>query len=110
MVNIGIRVRGVGKLRHLQVGHVINCTGPNYDIRLVTTPLIAQLRDEGYLQQDPLKLGFDVNEYYQVLNAQGLAARDLYYVGPMLKARYWEAIAVPELRVHARRLAEILGE
>jgi uncharacterized NAD(P)/FAD-binding protein YdhS len=109
-VDIAVRERGSGKLRHLQVGHVVNCTGPNYDIRSISTPLIAQLRDEGYLLQDPLKLGFDVNEDYQVLNAQGCAARDLYYIGPMLKACYWEAIAVPELRVHARRLAEILSE
>jgi uncharacterized NAD(P)/FAD-binding protein YdhS len=110
VVNIAIRERGSSKLRHLQAGHVVNCTGPNYDIRAVTMPLVAQLRDEGYLLQDALKLGFDVNERYQVLNAQGSAARDLYYIGPMLKARYWEAIAVPELRVHARRLAEILSE
>lgn len=112
VVNIAIRERGSdssGKLRHMQVGHVINCTGPNYDIRTVDMPLIVQLRDEGYLRQDALKLGFDVNEQYQVLDAQGQAAQGLYYIGPMLKARYWEAIAVPELRVHARRLADILS-
>jgi hypothetical protein len=27
----------------------------------------------------------------------------------MLKARYWEAIAIPELRGHAVKLARILG-
>jgi hypothetical protein len=26
----------------------------------------------------------------------------------MLKARYWEAIAIPELRVHAQKLAQML--
>jgi hypothetical protein len=29
-------------------------------------------------------------------------------VGPLLKADYWEATAVPELRAHAARLAEAL--
>jgi uncharacterized NAD(P)/FAD-binding protein YdhS len=33
---------------------------------------------------------------------------NLYYIGPMLKARYWEAIAVPELREHVYQLAKKL--
>ena len=32
----------------------------------------------------------------------GRAQAGLYYVGPLLKAQHWEAIAIPELRVHAR--------
>jgi uncharacterized NAD(P)/FAD-binding protein YdhS len=51
-----------------------------------------------------------VNDRYQVINYQGDPARNLFYVGPALKASYWEAIAVPELRVHTRHLAEILKE
>ncbi len=38
----------------------------------------------------------------------GQAIEGLYYVGPMLRARYWEAIAVPELRVHAQQLVKRL--
>jgi uncharacterized NAD(P)/FAD-binding protein YdhS len=71
-------------------------------------PLIAQLRDEGHLKQDDLKLGFEVDGDYRVVDAQGQSADGLFYLGPMLKARYWEAIAVPELRAHARRLAGLL--
>jgi uncharacterized NAD(P)/FAD-binding protein YdhS len=40
-----------------------------------------------------------------VIDAQGIASDVLYYIGPLLKARYWEATAVPELRVFAQRLA-----
>ena len=69
-----------------------------------------QLRNEGYLKQDANKLGFEVNARYQVINFQGRPARNLFYIGPMLKARYWEAIAVPELRAHTRHLAEILKD
>jgi hypothetical protein len=32
----------------------------------------------------------------------------VYYVGPLLKAMHWESTAVPELRVHAARLAATL--
>ncbi|HSY30285.1 MAG TPA: FAD/NAD(P)-binding protein [Burkholderiaceae bacterium] len=109
-VSVDIRERRSGNIRTLAVGKVVNCTGPNYDINVIDVPLIVQLRSEGYLKQDPLKLGFEVNERYQVINRAGQAAQNLYYVGPMLKARYWEAIAVPELRQHTRHLAEILVE
>jgi uncharacterized NAD(P)/FAD-binding protein YdhS len=108
-VSIEVRERGTGKIKKLVVRHVVNCTGPNYDIKVIKMPLIKQLCADGYLQQDALKLGFEVNERYQVIDTKGHAAENLFYVGPMLKARYWEAIAVPELRAHTRRLAEILA-
>lgn len=107
-VFVKVRERGAANTRCVLVGSVVNCTGPNYDINIVDVPLIVQLRSEGYLRQDPLKLGFEVDDGYQVLDSEGRAANGLYYIGPMLKARYWEAIAVPELRTHARRLAEML--
>ncbi len=107
---VALRERGSGRLRQIRVAKVINCTGPNYDITRMDAPLIAQLRDEGYLQQDDLKLGFEVDADYRVINAEGQAAEGLFYLGPMLKARFWEAIAVPELRGHARRLAGLLTQ
>jgi uncharacterized NAD(P)/FAD-binding protein YdhS len=107
-VSIKIRERHTVHLRELNVNRVVNCTGPNCDISKVTVPLVVQLRDEGYLQQDPTRIGFEVNDDYQVINRGGRPAENLFYIGPMLKARFWEAIAVPELRVHARRLAERL--
>ena len=109
-VTVALRERGAGRLRQIRVACVVNCTGPNYDITRMDAPLIAQLRDEGYLRQDDLKLGFEVDGDYRVINALGQAAAGLFYLGPMLKARFWEAIAVPELRGHARRLAGILAE
>jgi uncharacterized NAD(P)/FAD-binding protein YdhS len=32
----------------------------------------------------------------------------MFLVGPLLKARFWEATAVPELRGHARSIAQRL--
>ncbi|PTR17406.1 putative NAD(P)/FAD-binding protein YdhS [Nitrosospira sp. Nsp2] len=107
-VSIRIRERHTGQPKELDVSRLVNCTGPTCDISKVTLPLIAQLRDEGYLKQDPTRLGFEVNDEYQVVDRGGAPADNLFYIGPMLKAGLWEAIAVPELRVHARRLAEFL--
>ena len=107
-VSIRIRERHTDHLRELEVGSMINCTGPNCDINKVTVPLVVQLREEGYLKQDPTRIGFEVNDAYRVIDRRGIPAENLFYIGPMLKARWWEAIAVPELRGHARHLAEFL--
>jgi len=100
-----LRPRKGGPVRRLVVGAVVNCTGPNYDIASLRIPLLAQLRDEGLIRQDALKLGLEIDADYRVLGQEGRSASGLFYIGPMLKARYWEAIAVPELRGHAARLA-----
>jgi len=100
-----VRPRLRGPLRRLRVGAVVNCTGPNYDIASLRLPLLVQLRDEGLIRQDALKLGLEIDADYRLLGRDGETASGLFYVGPMLKARYWESIAVPELRVHAAKLA-----
>jgi uncharacterized NAD(P)/FAD-binding protein YdhS len=100
-----VRPRQGGPLRRLVVGAVVNCTGPNYDIASLRFPLLVQLRDEGLIRQDPLRLGLEIDADYRVLPQDGRAASGLLYIGPMLKARYWESIAVPELRLHAAKLA-----
>ncbi len=106
--SVEVRERRTGRARKLDVGAIVNCTGPNCDISRIAAPLVVQLREEGYLLQDPARLGFEVNDHYQIIDCRGNPAKNLFYVGPMLKARLWEAIAVPELRVHTQRLAEIL--
>lgn len=87
-----------------QVGSIVNCTGPDYDIGAIDSPLVRQLRDDGLIRPDPLKIGIDVDDTYAPLGRDGKTQPGLYYLGPMLRAKYWEAIAVPELRIHAGRL------
>ena len=103
---VAIRERGASELRTLKVGAVVNCTGPNYDIAAIDLPLIVQLREEGLIKQDPLKLGLEIDADYQVIDRGGTRVSGLFYIGPMLKANFWEAIAIPELRVHAARIAK----
>jgi uncharacterized NAD(P)/FAD-binding protein YdhS len=108
VTQLRLRPRGAGAAQALAVGTVINCTGPTYDIGLIQEPLIVELRESGLIRPDPLRLGMEVDAGYRVIARDGTATPGLYYVGPMLKARYWEAIAIPELRVHTQRLAQQL--
>ncbi|MFZ2990925.1 FAD/NAD(P)-binding protein [Ideonella sp.] len=102
--------RGGGPLLSGQVAAVINCTGPSSALRTATEPLLQALRHRGVLQPDQLGLGLLIDEQHRPLDGSGVAAEGLFYLGPMLKARYWEAIAVPELRQHAAQVAaSVLG-
>lgn len=107
-LTIDIQLRGEQRLEQINVARVINCTGPNTNLRRVDDGLITQLRAEGFVQLDPFGLGLSVDERLAVKGADGEASTWLHYIGPMLKADLWEATAVPELRQHAKSLATSL--
>jgi len=103
------RARGERDDRATLVSAVYNCTGPDYDLSQTADPLWRSLLESGLATQDELRLGLLTGPNGEVLGRDGLATRGLFYVGPMLRAAYWEATAVAELRGHAERLAEYLA-
>jgi uncharacterized NAD(P)/FAD-binding protein YdhS len=109
-VRVGWRARGNGAPEYLLVDRVINCTGPDYDIARSRDRLLRSLLAQGLVQRDPLGLGLLTNAHGALIDATGRAAANLYYIGPMLRATYWESTAAAELRGHATRLARYLSE
>jgi uncharacterized NAD(P)/FAD-binding protein YdhS len=107
-VAVTIRRRGTDRNENVLASHVINCTGPESDTRSLKDPLICFLREQGRIRPDALGLGLETDLHGALLDAEGQVSGELYYVGPLLKARDWESTAVPELRIHAARLARAL--
>ncbi|MGH8445072.1 MAG: FAD/NAD(P)-binding protein [Solimonas sp.] len=107
-VVVQFRRRGRIAAETLEVGTVINCTGPENDTRRLRDPLISGLRNDGLLRPDRLGLGFEINDAYALRDHDGVTMPWLHYVGPFLKYRDWEATAVPELRKHVGALAAVL--
>jgi uncharacterized NAD(P)/FAD-binding protein YdhS len=93
----------------LLVDRVVNCTGPDYNVRRSQDPLMRSLLAQGLAVPDPHNLGIRTGSYGALLDAQGSASTNLFYVGPMLRADHWEATAAQELRGHAERLAGYLS-
>lgn len=94
----------------LQVSMVVNCTGPSADLTRQEDGLIRSLLAAGRVTPDPLRLGIEVDGQYRIVDANSGSGRPgFYYVGPLLKASLWEATAVPELRQHAIRLADMVA-
>ena len=89
--------------RRFAVG--INCTGPLHDIRHTKSPLLRSLLDAGLAEPDHLGIGFKVDDQVRVIGAERLWA-----MGALGKARYWEIIAVPDIRVQAEMVAESIAK
>lgn len=98
---------GASEIR--RVAAIVNCTGPSARVghapHTLPGTLLASLQSQRRLLVDPLGLGLGVDANHRLLDATGRPQPGLYYVGPMLKAQHWEAVAIPELRVHAQALA-----
>jgi uncharacterized NAD(P)/FAD-binding protein YdhS len=107
-VGVIVRPRGSETLERFAADRVINCTGPCGDLRTLRDPLVDFLRSRDMIRPDALGLGLETADDGALLDARGVPSPVVYYVGPLLKAMHWESTAVPELRVHAARLAATL--
>jgi len=100
-----IRRRGASEAdapRRFSVG--INCTGPLHAIRHTRDPVLRSLLDAGLVEPDHLGIGIKVDDEVRVIGADRLWA-----MGSLGKARYWEIIAVPDIRVQAEMVAEAIA-
>ncbi len=109
-VKVTWRERGAGKSSKLLVDRVINCTGPEYNPHRSRDPLVHSLFAQRLASSDPLGLGVRTADNGALLDESGAPAENLFYVGPQLRADYWEATAAAELRSHAEKLAMHLAD
>jgi uncharacterized NAD(P)/FAD-binding protein YdhS len=108
-VRVTWRRRAARQSSNLLVDRVINCTGPEYNPHRSRDPLMHSLLARRLAAADALGLGLRTAANGALIDSTGRAADDLFYVGPQLRADYWEATAAAELRSHAERLAAHLA-
>lgn len=109
-IRVQWRARGAQAVQSLLVDQVVNCAGTDRRLAHTTDPLLQSLLADGLVVPDPLGLGWRTAEHGALIDSNGVAAQHLFYLGPMLRAQYWEATAVGELREHAESLAAALME
>ncbi|WEK48345.1 MAG: FAD-dependent oxidoreductase [Candidatus Andeanibacterium colombiense] len=88
---------------------IVNCTGPQSDLRRSSDPLLRQLFESGQIRADANTLGIDVNVKSEVVGADGRANPRLLALGPLTRGTFWEINAVPDIRVQAWSLARRLS-
>jgi uncharacterized NAD(P)/FAD-binding protein YdhS len=98
-LEVDFRRRGVGAPQSESFAYVFNCTGPLHSISRTRDPLLRSLLDAGRVRPDQLGIGLQVDE-------RSRAGEHLWALGPLTKGRYWEIIAVPDIREQAAAVAD----
>lgn len=105
---ITLQIAGADGPLELHASYVVNCTGPNADLRTVAHPFVRNALARGVMRADPLALGLDVTSDYRVLDGTGEAQPQLFAIGPLLRGLWYESTAVNEIRKHATEIARLL--
>lgn len=98
-IEVEFRRRGVEAPQRRTFAYAFNCTGPLHSIERTRDPLLRSLLDAAQIRPDQLGIGLAVDD-----NAR--AGERLWALGPLTKGRYWEIIAVPDIREQAATVAE----
>ena len=84
---------------------VVNCTGPDFDVRRSGGAILRGLLDRGRARSGPLGLGLDVAPDGALVDRAGRAAATVSVVGPLRRGSEWETTAIPEIRAQAEQVA-----
>ena len=100
-LEVDLRRRGAGTPQSATFAYAFNCTGPLHSIGRTRDPLLRSLFDAGQIRPDRLGIGLDVDD-----RSRAMGGARLWALGPLTKGRYWEIIAVPDIRGQAAEVAE----
>lgn len=100
-LDVSYRRRGTGRLSEGRFAYMLNCTGPLGTISRTSDPMLRQMLGDGLIKPDELGIALDVDEHSRVVGSARAWA-----MGPMTKGRYWEIIAVPDIRGQAAAVAD----
>ena len=98
-LNVHYRRRGSTRPSSAELAYAFNCTGPLHSIDHSKDPLLRSLLDAGEVKPDHLGIGLDISGTCR-------AGEHLWAMGPLTKGRYWEIIAVPDIREQAAAVAD----
>lgn len=98
-LEVEIRRRGAERSSAERFHYVFNCTGPLHAVRRTRDALLRGLLERGEVRPDHLGIGLEVDE-------RSRAGNRIWALGPLTKGRYWEIIAVPDIRGQAAAVAE----
>lgn len=100
-LEVTIRRRGASTSQVMRFACAFNCTGPLHSIGRTRDPLLRSLLDAGQVRPDHLGIGLEVDD-----RSRAEPGERVWALGPLTKGRYWEIIAVPDIREQAAAVAE----
>jgi uncharacterized NAD(P)/FAD-binding protein YdhS len=100
-LEVDIGRRGGGSPHTTLFACAFNCTGPLHAVARTRDPLLRSLLDAGHVRPDHLGIGLEVDE-----RSRAAGGEHIWALGPLTKGRYWEIIAVPDIREQAAAVAD----
>ena len=107
-LDVRIERRGAGQSFHglrtngsRKFAFVFNCTGPLGSVDRTSDPMLRRMLDDGLVRPDPLGIALEVDG-----RSRAAGSERLWALGPLTKGRYWEIVAVPDIREQAAAVAE----
>jgi uncharacterized NAD(P)/FAD-binding protein YdhS len=98
-------LRPDGSSLTLSAGWIVNCTGPEEDLRRAGDRLADDLFRSRNARPGASGIGLDVDEDARLLRADGTAAARLFALGGATRARFGEVTSAPQIRRRASVLA-----
>ena len=105
---VRLRPRHAAQERAIHADWIVNATGVETNIDLRPGELMHALRECGRVLPGRQGIGIASTGAGQVLDAHGRPDPRLWVIGALRIGDLWESIAIPELRVQARQIAEAL--
>ena len=105
-VAVRYRRRGTTTVETWEAEKIVDCRGVGATPVKVTNPALRSLLDHGLARLDPLRIGIDVAPEYAIIDRSGMPSQRLFAVGPLTRAAFWEATAIPDIRNQCAALAK----
>ena len=96
-----VRRRGAERIDSKRFAYAFNCTGPLHAIEQTKDPLLRSLLDSGAVRARTSSASGS-----RSTSIRAAGGERLWALGPLTKGRYWEIIAVPDIREQAAAVAD----
>jgi uncharacterized NAD(P)/FAD-binding protein YdhS len=102
------RLRGHSITETVEAACIVECTGINSIPHNTTNPVLRSLFDNGLARIDPLGIGLDATNNCALISTSGEPSTQIFAIGPLTRAAFWEIVAVPDIRAQCHRLTETI--
>jgi uncharacterized NAD(P)/FAD-binding protein YdhS len=103
---VSYRRRGFAKTESMRVAKIAECVGIAVAPRDSANPALRNLLEQGLIRPDPIGVGLDVTPDCAVIDRAGKPSSKIFAVGPLTRGRFWEIVAIPDIRVQCAQLAQ----
>ena len=103
---VSYRRRGRAETESMRVGKIVECVGVAAAPRDSANPVLRNLLQQGLIQPDPIGIGLDVTPDCAVIDRSGKPSTKIFAVGPLTRGRFWEIVAIPDIRAQCAELAQ----